>query len=113
MEEAPTATKRSHPTGEGGLGHRRPSPAGSARSSNETGFWILALCRVNHSHWLRARRNTMKKISILLTFALAACGAGTSDGGNSGTGAVTAQAGAVSGVAVDSQNRPLAGAEIT
>jgi hypothetical protein len=55
----------------------------------------------------------MKKISILLTFAVAACGAGTSDGGNSGTGAVTAQAGAVSGVAVDSQNRPLAGAEIT
>jgi hypothetical protein len=55
----------------------------------------------------------MKKISMLLTFALAACGAGSPDGGNSGTGAVTAEAGAVRGVAVDTQNRRLSGAEIT
>jgi hypothetical protein len=61
----------------------------------------------------RHEENNMKKISMLLTFALAACGAGSPDGGNSGTGAVTAEAGAVRGVAVDTQNRPLSGAEIT
>lgn len=52
----------------------------------------------------------MKKISMLLMFVLAGCGAGGPEAGTAG--AVTAQAGVVRGVAVDTQNHPLANAEI-
>jgi hypothetical protein len=54
----------------------------------------------------------MKKISMVLMFALAACGAGGPEGGNSSAGNMTAEAGVVRGVAVDTQNRPLSGAQI-
>jgi len=54
----------------------------------------------------------MKTILMVLMVALAACGADTTDGGNSGAGAVTAESGMVKGAAVDLHNRPLAGAKI-
>jgi len=47
---------------------------------------------------------------MTLMLALAACGG--ADEGSSGNGTVTGEAGVVKGVAVDSQNRPLAGAKI-
>lgn len=53
----------------------------------------------------------MKKISMLLTFALAACG-GSPEAGSPGNGGVTAQAGMVSGVAMDTRNQRLSGAKI-